>query len=157
MPIASGQVQILLGKALACFLAAVLVMVVLVVLGSFLQMRPTSYPKLVVAGLSTSGCFVGIMMTVSVLGKTEQSVSGSGWAINMLMAMLGGCMIPVMFMPEFLQTISVLSPIRWAISAIEGAIWRDFSWPELLFPCGVLLTIGVLGFSVGTTILYRRT
>lgn len=151
-----SKTQILLGKALACFLAALMVMVLMTSLGYFLQLRPASWLKLIVAGISTAGSFVGIMMTVSVLGKTEQSVSGTGWAINMIMAMLGGCMIPVMFMPAFLQRISVVSPIRWAILAIEGAIWRDFSWAEMLLPCGLLLVIGAVGFTVGMSILSRR-
>ncbi len=152
-----SKLQILLGKALACFLAALLVMTVMVALGMMLQMRPGSFPKLIAASLATAVCFVGIMMTVSLLGRTEQSVSGSGWAINMVMAMLGGCMIPVMFMPEFLQTLSVVSPIRWSILAIEGAIWRQFSWSEMFAPCAILVVIGTIGFGVGTTLLQRRT
>lgn len=66
-------------------------------------------------------------------------------------------MIPVMFMPEFLQQLSIVSPIRWSILAIEGAIWRDFSWAELLRPCVILICVGAVGFSVGATILSRRT
>ncbi len=152
-----SKMQILLGKATACFLAVLLVMVVMVSLGLLLKMQPLSYPKLAVAAVATGICFVGIMMTLAVLGKTEQSVSGIGWAINTVMAMIGGCMIPAMFLPGFLQKISFISPIRWSILSIEGAIWRDFSWQEMLFPCAVLVAIGIVGFSIGTTILYRRT
>ena len=151
-----SKMHILMGKALACFFASLLVMTVMVILGLILKMQPASFPKLIVAGLVTALCFVGIMMTIAVLGKTEQSVGGAGWAINMIMAMLGGCMIPVMFMPEFLQKFSVVSPIRWAILAIEGAIWREFSWTEMIWPCAILLAIGFVGFTVGTSILNRR-
>lgn len=148
--------HILAGKALACFLTVVGVIGFLTVFGVVLGMKPASYPKLAIAAACVAFCFVGIMMTMSVLGKTEQSVSGSGWAINMVMAMFGGCMIPVMFMPQFIQTFSVLSPIKWAILALEGAIWRDFSVNEMLMPCGILLGVGVLGIAIGTTILNRR-
>ena len=96
------------------------------------------------------------MMTFSVLGKTEQSVSGIGWAANMMMAMLGGCMIPVMFMPASIQQASVLSPVKWAILSIEGAIWRQFSWIELAKPCGILIAIGAAGLIIGTVVLNRR-
>ncbi len=152
-----SKMQILLGKATACFLTVLLVMVVMVSLGLLLKMQPLSYSKLAVAAIATGICFVGIMMTLAVLGKTEQSVSGIGWAINTVMAMIGGCMIPAMFLPGLLQKISFISPIRWSILSIEGAIWRDFSWQEMLLPCAVLVAIGVVGFSIGTTILYRRT
>jgi ABC-2 type transport system permease protein len=150
-----SKLEILLGKALACFAAVLLVTALLTLLGYALGMRPLSYPKLVLAAVSMAVCFVGIMMTMSVLGKTEQSVSGSGWAINMVMAMLGGCMIPVMFMPSFMQNLSFISPIRWAIQAIEGAVWRDFTWTQMLTPCAILVAVGLVGLAIGTKILSR--
>lgn len=150
-----AKFEVLLGKAFACFLAVLMVITMMVALGYLLGMRPVSYSKLVVASLCVATCFVGIMMTMSVLGKTEQGVSGSGWAINMVMAMLGGGMIPVMFMPRMIQQFSFLSPIRWGIQAIEGAVWRDFTWFQLLTPCGILIGVGCVGLVVGTTILNR--
>ena len=151
-----SKFHILAGKALACFITVIGVVLMLTILGVVLGMQPGSYPLLIIATLSIAICFVGIMMTMAVLGKTEQSVSGSGWAINMVMAMFGGCMIPVMFMPGFIKTLSVLSPIRWAIMALEGAIWRDFSLQEMLLPCSILLSVGIVGLAIGTAILRRE-
>lgn len=149
--------QILLGKALACLLASILVIGMLTLLGWLLGMRPESYPKLAVAGVCTAICFSGIMMIVSNLGRSEQSVSGVGWGINLMMAMLGGCMIPVMFMPAFIQQASVISPVRWAILAIEGSVWRSFSWGEMLPACAVLIGIGAFGFAAGIWLLSRAS
>jgi ABC-2 type transport system permease protein len=149
--------QILLGKALACLLASILVIGMLTLLGWLLGMRPESYPKLAVAGVCTAICFSGIMMIVSNLGRSEQSVSGVGWGINLVMAMLGGCMIPVMFMPAFVQQASVISPVRWAILAIEGSVWRSFSWGEMLPACAVLIGIGAFGFAAGIWLLNRAS
>lgn len=145
-PISRGQ--LLCGKALACFLSAIGVMVMMTVVGYFLGLRPLSYPKLGVAAFSVAICFVGIMMVLSTLGKSVQSVSGIGWASNMIMAMIGGCMIPIMFMPEFIATISVLSPVRWALQSLEGAIWRDFTWMQLISTVSVLWAIGIAGLAI---------
>ena len=95
-------------------------------------------------------------MIMANLGKTEESVNGAGWAINMVMAMVGGAMIPVMFMPQFMQGLSYLSPIKWGILAIEGAVWRDFDFAEMMLPCGILLATGVIGVVVGTTIMTKE-
>ena len=151
-----SRFQILAGKALACFLTVIGVIALMTLLGVWLGLRPISYPKLVVAAISTATCFVGIMMTMSVLGKTEQSVNGIGWAINMVLAMIGGAMIPVMFMPDFIQKLSVISPVKWSILSIEGAIWRDFSYAELVQPCGILIAIGVFCMTIGALILSKR-
>ena len=148
--------QVLLGKALACFLSVVLVVVFMVGLGVFLGMRPGNYLTLAFAALCVAICFTGIMMIMANLGKTEESVNGAGWAINMVMAMVGGAMIPVMFMPQFMQGLSYLSPIKWGILAIEGAVWRDFDFAEMMLPCGILLATGVIGVVVGTTIMTKE-
>ena len=151
-----SRFSILAGKALACFIAVVFVILMMTVLGYILGMRPGNFVYLAIASGAVAVCFVGIMMLLSVVGKTEQSVNGIGWMANMVMAMFGGCMIPVMFMPSWIRSVSVLSPVRWAITAIEGAIWRDFSMSEMLVPCGILLLFGLAGVAVGTTILSKR-
>ncbi len=150
------KLHILLGKALACLIACCLVIALLTIIGTALGMRSDDYAKLFVSALVVSIAFVGIMMTMSVLGKTEESVNGSGWAINMVMAMLGGGMVPAMFLPQFLQSVSGYSPVFWAIRLIEGAIWRQFGWHEMLLPIAVLLMIGLLGMVLGTLVLMRR-
>lgn len=151
-----GKLALLLGKSLACFLAVLLVFAVMTLLGVCLGMKPANYPMLVASAFCIAWAFVGIMMSVSVLGKSEQGVSGAGWAINMVMAMLGGAMIPAMFLPEFLQRVSVASPVRWSILAVEGSIWRNFSWSEFLLPAAILIAIGAGGLSLGLAIWTRR-
>jgi ABC-2 type transport system permease protein len=151
-----GPGKILGGKAMACFIAAVFVMGLLIVMAVALGMRPASYPKLVVASVVISAAFTGVMMVVSLLGRTEQGVAGAGTAINMIMAMLGGCMIPVMFMPEILRQIGVISPVFWAIRAIEGAVWREFSWSEMATPLAVLAATGTACLVVGVIMLRKR-
>ena len=154
-PVGSGS--ILAGKALACFLTTMAVIVMLIVFGVLLGMKPGSYPKLVAAAICVAGAFTGIMMVISLLGRTEQGVSGAGWAVNMVMAMIGGAMIPTMFMPELIRQFSVISPVRWAIQAIEGAVWREFSWAEMMVPLGILVAVGSVCFVIGTVMLKRQT
>ncbi len=76
--------------------------------------------------------------------------------MNIVMAMLGGAMVPAMFMPELIQNVSLFSPVRWAIQAIEGAVWRDFSWPEMLPTLAVLVAIGGVCFMLGTLMMKRQ-
>ena len=100
-------------------------------------------------------CFVGVMMAMANLGKSEEAVGGAGWAVNLLMAMFGGGMIPLAFMPGFLKSMSHFSPVKWGVLSLEGAIWRDFTLSEMAVPCLVLLGIGVVGLSFGTWMLSR--
>ncbi|MCA9244607.1 MAG: ABC transporter permease, partial [Phycisphaerales bacterium] len=146
-----SRTQILLGKGLACFIATVGVAALLLIVAAIVfGVRPSAPAKLVMAVVSVSLCFVGVMMLLSVIGKTEQSAGGIGWAILMVMAMIGGGMVPLMFLPGWLQDIASVSPVKWSILALEGAIWRDFSYAELAGPCGVLVGMGAVCFVVGT-------
>lgn len=148
-----SRTHVLAGKALACFSSVVLVQVLLfgVAVTAF-GVRPGSWPLLVVACLSLGTAFVGLMMVISVLGKTEQTVGGLAWAIMLPMSMLGGGMVPLFAMPAWMQTASNISPVKWGIVALEGAIWRGFSPADMLLPCGILLAVGVAGFTVGARV-----
>jgi ABC-2 type transport system permease protein len=65
------------------------------------------------------------------------------------MAMLGGAMIPQFIMPPWMLTLGHISPVKWAILAIEGAVWRGFSLAEMVVPCAILLGFGAFCFVVG--------
>ncbi len=144
-----GRGSILAGKALACFLTSCLLAVFLMLLGWVVfKVSFDSVPKLALAIVSVSICFVGLMMFLSVLAPTEQS-AGIGWAVLLVMAMLGGGMIPLFIMPGWMQQVSHVSPVKWSILALEGAIWRGFSYQELLLPCVILVAVGAGTFLLG--------
>jgi ABC-2 type transport system permease protein len=150
-----NRAHIVAGKATACFFAVLGVIAVMVALGIGLGMRPRSPALLLVASVAVAFCFVGIMMLMSVIGKTEEAVSGAAWGANMFMAMFGGGMIPLVFMPSFMKSLSHFSPVKWSILSLEGAIWRGFSAGEMLLPCGALVLTGAVCLVIGTAVLSR--
>lgn len=146
-----GRGQILLGKALACFIACLAVSVALILFGTLVfGLAPASWWKVAVAIVCTATAFSGIMMLLATLGRTERAVSGIGWASLLVMAMLGGGMIPLFVMPGWMQTLSNVSPVKWSILAMEGALWRGFGWSEMLLPCAILIAVGSVGLVVGS-------
>jgi len=149
--------QIVAGKATACFISVMAVIGIMTALGMWLGMRPRSPALLLLAAVSVATCFVGIMMLMSTIGKSEEAVSGAAWGANMLMAMFGGGMIPLLFMPGFMRTLSNASPVKWSILALEGAIWRGFTLPEMLMPCGILFAVGAICFAIGSLLLSRAS
>jgi ABC-2 type transport system permease protein len=154
-PVSRGQV--VAGKAMACFIAVISVIGVMVALGMWLGMRPRSPALMLVAACCIAFCFVGIMMLMSVIGKSEEAVSGAAWGANMIMAMFGGGMIPLLFMPPFMRALSNASPVKWSILALEGSIWRGFTPAEMLMPCGILVIVGALCLAAGWAVLSRAT
>ncbi|HVZ92929.1 MAG TPA: ABC transporter permease [Phycisphaerales bacterium] len=147
---------ILAGKALACFIMTMASMSLLLIIGiAAFHVRPGSMPLLLLGMVCTSACFVGIMMLLSVLGRTEASAGGIGWAACLVMSMLGGGMVPLFAMPSWMQSMASVSPVKWAILSLEGAIWRGFSLGEMMLPCAILLAVGIGGFAIGSA-AFRR-
>jgi len=152
-----SRAQVVAGKATACFVAVLGVIGVMVALGAGLGMRPRSPGLLLLASVCIAFCFVGIMMLMSVIGKSEEAVSGAAWGANMFMAMFGGGMVPLLFLPGFMRALSNFSPVKWSILALEGSIWRGFTLGEMLLPCAVLVVVGAVCLTIGTVVLSRAT
>jgi len=152
------RAQILAGKALACFLACVGVIALLLAIGQIpiFGVHVRQPFLLAMAAVSVAVCFVGLTMLFATLGSTESGVAGVSWAVMLISAMLGGGMIPLIAMPAWMLRVSNLSPVKWGIYSLEGAIWRDFSPAEMLKPCAILLAIGCVGFAIGVRLLRRR-
>jgi len=151
------RAHILGGKGAACFVTCIAVVCFLFTVAKLgFKMPMRSLPTFILAAACVIFCFVGLMMFISTLGRTEQSAGGAGWAIFMVMAMLGGGMVPLIFLPSWLGPVSNISPIKWSILALEGGIWRTLSLGEMAGPLAVLLAIGSAAFIFGVTILLRR-
>jgi ABC-2 type transport system permease protein len=152
-----GRASILAGKALACALACLLGSLWLTAFGVALLGVLVADPlKYAAALLAAALCFVGITQLLGVLGRSEQAVAGAGWSVLIVLAMSGGAMVPAMLMPDWLRALSVWSPVRWGIAALEGATFRAQGWTELGRPLLALSAAGLGGFALAALILRRK-
>ena len=69
----------------------------------------------------------------------------------LVMAMLGGASMPLYFMPDWMQTVSKFSPVRWALYSLEVAIWRGLTFAELALPYAILIAAGAGFFAIGVS------
>lgn len=152
-----SSASLLLGKALACFVVMLTTLLLIAAAGALLfGVVPHSLPKLLLAFVAATFAFTGLMMLLASLGKTVQGASGAAWAVMMPLAMVGGAMIPLFAMPPWMAQLSSVSPVKWAVLAIEGAIWRGFSIAEMATPVAILLATGVLCGGLGAWRITRQ-
>ena len=138
-----GRHAILLGKAMACLAAALVMQVVLVALAwAAFGVRPADPIALSVALVATSVAFTGIAMLIAALFRSDDAAQGAGRALVLVMAIIGGGSIPLVFMPDMLRRFSGISPFRWAVSAIEAPLWRGTPWADQWPALLILLAIG---------------
>ncbi len=152
-----SRMTILGGKALASFLTITGISSLLMAVGIIIfDISIHSWAVLIVSILSAAIGFSGLMMFLAVLGKTEKAASGISWAVMIVMAMTGGGMIPLMFMPKWMAAVGDFSPIKWAVASFEGSLWRQYTLVDLLPSTLLLLTLGVVAFTLGSYIFNRR-
>jgi ABC-2 type transport system permease protein len=142
--------HLLASKAIACCISIVAVQVALLVAGYlWFDVKTESPLFFIAAAVCTGVAFGGLMLSLAVVSPTERAATGIGWGVLTLLAMIGGGTIPLTAMPPWLESLSRVSPFSWAVTAVEGSVWRGFSAAEMLVPCGALLLVGAFFFVVG--------
>lgn len=78
-------------------------------------------------------------LLIAALGRTPEATRGLAILATLLMVMLGGAWVPAFIFPEWLQTVSLAVPTRWAVDALDAMTWRGQPFAEALLPSAVML------------------
>jgi len=97
---------------------------------------------LVLASFSLLTASFGLL--VAALGRTPEATRGLAILATLLMVMLGGAWVPSFLFPEWLQTLTLAVPTRWAVDALDAMTWRGQPFSAALLPSGVLLGFSLL-------------
>ncbi len=98
---------------------------------------------------------LGYGLLVSVLAKsTEHAVVLGGGGI-ILMAAIGGIMVPSHVMPQAMQAMTQISPMSWALKGFHDLLLNRYSFPQILHHVYLLLLFGLACLSMAT-LLYAR-
>jgi len=94
------------------------------------------------ASLAAGGLALAL---ISVCRSREQAQMLSTFVI-LILAAIGGSMVPRFLMPPWLQDLGWWTPHAWVIDAYQGLLWRDSGVKGLYKAWIVLTLIGVTGF-----------
>lgn len=146
----AGLWSVLLGKAAACFFMATAVCFAFVLIATVgFGVRPIRPAMLAAAIMASAVCFAGIMTLLATIARGRSSPGQLAWGVLLIAAVAGGAMLPLAFMPAWMQPVSTLSPVRWAILATEAALWRDLTWIQTAPVLLGLVAAGSLSFAAG--------
>ncbi|WP_317930869.1 ABC transporter permease [Halioxenophilus sp. WMMB6] len=109
----------------------------------------------VAAALSIAALGFGLL--IAVVAKTTEQATTLGGAGNIILAALGGIMVPAFVMPQFMQAITVVSPMSWGLQGFLDVLLRGGGWAEVALESGSLLGLGVLMIGAAILLLYRRS
>ena len=83
-------------------------------------------------------------LLVAALGKTPEATRGLAIFATLILVMLGGAWVPSFVFPEWLQTVSLFVPTRWAVDGLDAMTWRGLGLEAALAPIGIMLAFSAL-------------
>jgi ABC-2 type transport system permease protein len=97
---------------------------------------------------ATAIASAGIALALVALCRTREQAQMLSTFVILILAALGGSMVPRFLMPPWLQTLGWWTPHAWVIDAYQGLLWRDAGVADLYNAWVVLTLIGVVGFLI---------
>jgi len=95
-------------------------------------------------------------LLLAAIGRTPEATRGLAIMATLLMVMLGGAWVPAFLFPEWLQTLTLAVPTRWAVDGIDAMTWRGLGLVDALPAVGALLGFTAL-FSLVALWRFRWT
>jgi ABC-2 type transport system permease protein len=105
--------------------------------------NPVGFLAVTVASAIMASTF-GLL--VAALGHTPAATRRAAAFVVLVMVMLGGAWVPAFLFPAWLQQLTWLVPVRWAVEGLDAMTWRGLPFADALVPIGLLL-----GFSAVCT------
>lgn len=81
---------------------------------------PADITGVVIVTLICGWCAVSYAIMIGVFAKTQEQANGMGAVSIVLMAAVGGLLVPSFAMPESFQFVMKLSPLHWCLEAYYG-------------------------------------
>lgn len=144
------KAQILGGKVLTYFTLGMIQFLIVFGVGLLVGLdfgpRPLLLLPIMVAFVL---CCTGIAFAVAPYVTSEDQANGIARLLALSLAPLGGAWWPLEIVPDFMKTISYLSPVSWVMNAFHDVLWYGAGLADVLPELSVLLVVAVALFVVG--------
>ena len=151
-----SNTQVLLGQAGGRFTIALFQAVYIAVATALLFGVDWGNPWLAALVLvAFSAVSAGAAMVLGSLIDNEGAASGVGVGLGLVMAGLGGGMVPLELFSDTLRTVSKLTPHAWAYEAFAEIQRHDGSLVDILPQLAALTVMAVVALVVGAWLLRR--
>ncbi len=134
------KTALLIGKLLPYYLVNLIQIGLMFCIGVILfGMTIGNLPALIILSLALAATANGLGLLVAALGKTEAQVNGLSVLLAITLSALGGMMVPTFIMPDWMKTLSLITPHAWALTGYHDIIIRSLGVRDILKETFVLL------------------
>lgn len=115
------------------------------------------YFAIALMSLAVGFSAVGFALLVAVIVKTTEQATSIGGVSNILLAAIGGIMVPKFIMPEYLQDFTNISPMAWGLEGFLDIFLRGSGVNGVLMEVGSLMLFGLVSLILAFTFFHRQT
>jgi ABC-2 type transport system permease protein len=83
-------------------------------------------------------------LLVAALGSTPATARGITTLAVLMLVMLGGAWVPTFIFPAWLQSATIVVPVRWAVDGLDAMTWRGIGFAGAVMPILVQLAFAAL-------------
>src|SRR5690606_5932882 len=154
-----NPIKILFGKMISANVISIFQLVVMFLFASLVFGLDiySHLSGLIITIVATAFACSAFGVFLASFAKSRQHVQGLSTLIILVMSAIGGSMMPIFFMPAFMQKIAVISVNFWSIQSFYDIFWRNLPITSGTFLSRilVLLLIGTILNSLAV-VLFRK-
>jgi ABC-2 type transport system permease protein len=124
--------------------------------GEGLSLQGIDWGALLLMLLAISLAAVSLALAVACLVRTHAQAATLGPILNVLMAALGGVMVPLFVMPPVMQKIATYSPMNWGLEGLLNVLLRNGDVASVLPQAGRLAGFSTLMLVMAFWLFRRR-
>lgn len=120
------RTAMLIGKVLPYYLINIIQVALMFAIGVFVfGMGLGNHPLgLILVTLAAAAASTGLGLMLASLSRTPEQAGGLAALLSVGLAAIGGMFMPRFAMPEFMQTLALLTPHAWALEGFQDVIVR---------------------------------
>ena len=124
--------------------------------GEGLSLEGVNWGALLLMLFAISLAAVSLALAVACLVSTHAQAAALGPILNVLMAALGGVMVPLFVMPAVMQKIAAYSPMNWGLEGLLDVLLRSGGIASVLPEVGRLAGFAILMLLLAFLLFRRR-
>ena len=124
--------------------------------GDALSLAGIHWGALMLVLLAISMAAIGLALALASLVRTHAQAAAVGPTVNILMAAIGGVMVPKFVMPEFMQRLAEFSPMDWGLEGMLAVLLRGSDMAGVLLPTSKLMGFATLMIIIAVLFFRRR-
>lgn len=129
-------------------------LVITVGVSPLVGMSLSAWSPFAIAGIIlTAFVFFSIGILIGIIAPSVESTSLIIMAVVLPMGFASGAMVPLQFLPDWINALSRFLPLHYSMASIAGPLTGQSTFTETLIGLVVLAGLGVLAFAISRRVL----